>query len=213
MTQIIKAEEIRKAFTDKVNEYLSEGMQINIWSMSGTQGEKAKVDVTDGVHIYRISLFRECGWIDDDNFTHRTDTMVLTVEKFEQQISNRVNILYDSTLWNGRGETVYSKTWYALGDIYSNNAFTDDVNTILSNSKKSDERYALRRGKRHTVAINEKNILKVIHNHYGYKRLYVNDIDCVYKTLYADGVIASYIIKFKPELKKPDIQVKLPLSA
>lgn len=54
----MKYEEINKRFTEKVAEYLSLGYAFNTSTMSRTQSEIAKVDLTNGAEIVRIYLDR-----------------------------------------------------------------------------------------------------------------------------------------------------------
>ena len=55
----MKYAEINKIFTNKVNEYLANGYTINSATMSGSQGEVAKIDLTNGNEIIRI-MIDEC---------------------------------------------------------------------------------------------------------------------------------------------------------
>ena len=48
--------DINVRFSEKVSEYISKGYCINSATMSGSQGEIAKVDVTNGKEIIRIYL-------------------------------------------------------------------------------------------------------------------------------------------------------------
>lgn len=52
----MKKSEIMKIFTAKVAELMAQGMWINGDTMSGTQGEICKVDLTDGQRLVRILL-------------------------------------------------------------------------------------------------------------------------------------------------------------
>ena len=46
--EILTGEDVNKEFTNIVNGYLNKGFTISATTMSGTQGEHAKVDLTDG---------------------------------------------------------------------------------------------------------------------------------------------------------------------
>lgn len=99
----MKYAEINKKFTEKVAEYLSMGYIINTRTMSGTQGELAKVDLTDGTEIVRIVLER--------NHRDSKDVVILTVGKAKDNVlpNNPDNM---GTIWNGRLETIEQYTWY-----------------------------------------------------------------------------------------------------
>ena len=50
--------DINKMFTAEVSKYLARGYHFNTASMIGSQGETAKVDLTNGTEIIRILLRR-----------------------------------------------------------------------------------------------------------------------------------------------------------
>lgn len=49
-------DDISRIYTAKIAEFLSAGYQINPWTMSGSQGEIAKVDLTNGSEIIRVLI-------------------------------------------------------------------------------------------------------------------------------------------------------------
>lgn len=49
-------DDISRIYTSKIAELLSSGYQINPWTMSGSQGEIAKVDLTNGSEIIRVLI-------------------------------------------------------------------------------------------------------------------------------------------------------------
>ena len=48
--------DINQKFTAKVAEYIAKGYTINAATMSGSQGEVAHVDLTDGKQVVRVLL-------------------------------------------------------------------------------------------------------------------------------------------------------------
>ena len=52
----MKYADINKRFTEIVAEYISKGYTINTASMRGSQGEIAKVDLTNGTEIIRVMV-------------------------------------------------------------------------------------------------------------------------------------------------------------
>lgn len=52
----MKFAEINRKFTEKVAGYIGAGWTVNTGTMSGTQGEVAKVDLTDGNRIVRVKM-------------------------------------------------------------------------------------------------------------------------------------------------------------
>ena len=122
MENVILANEIRTAFTNKVNEYLAKGMEINVATMSGTSGEISRIDVTDGKYIYRIKLDRDYMRVAEGDYGFRTNTVNLTVEKFENKRAPVLDTL--AILWDGEGELVEEKIWYSIDD---RKAFVDTI--------------------------------------------------------------------------------------
>ena len=49
-------DDISRIYTSKIAELLSSGYQINPWTMSGSQGEIARVDLTNGSEIIRVLI-------------------------------------------------------------------------------------------------------------------------------------------------------------
>lgn len=122
MENVILANEIRTAFTNKVNEYLARGMEINVGTMSGTSGEISRIDVTDGKYIYRIKLDRDYMKVAEGDDYFRTNTVNLTVEKFENKRAPVLDTF--AILWGGEGELVEEKIWYSIDD---RKAFVDTI--------------------------------------------------------------------------------------
>lgn len=51
---IYSKNDISKFYTNSLNTYLTEGYTVNITSMSGSQGEDAKIDLVKGDYVVRI---------------------------------------------------------------------------------------------------------------------------------------------------------------
>lgn len=145
MKNITTAQDIRMAFTNKVNEYLAEGLQLTIGTMQGSQSnEICKVDLTDGKVVYRVRVNTSMEYIEDDFFGGGVDTVELIVEKFNDE---RANDVFDSwhTLWNDQGEIIETAKWYSLNDRGSKKAFVESREDILEVIKIRSERRTLRR--------------------------------------------------------------------
>lgn len=52
----MKYADINKVFTEKVTEYMVKGYVLNSSTMKGSQGERAKVDLTNGSEIIRVCV-------------------------------------------------------------------------------------------------------------------------------------------------------------
>ena len=51
---IIKMEDIDRIYTEILTDYFTKGYRLYTKNMSGHQGERAKIDITNGKHILRI---------------------------------------------------------------------------------------------------------------------------------------------------------------
>ena len=54
--------DIRNLYTQKVAELLAQGYQINPETMSGSQGEIAHIDLTNGSEILRVLIESRCSY-------------------------------------------------------------------------------------------------------------------------------------------------------
>lgn len=98
----MKYSDINKMFTTEVNKYLEQGYRFNTASMNGSQGELAKVDLTNGTEIIRIVA---------RTFSKEWDKQ--GVELFVGRVAEKEGIRPDvaycvNTIWNGRLEQVSS---------------------------------------------------------------------------------------------------------
>lgn len=205
MTKVIFSKDIRKAFTDKVNEYLAKGMEISVRTMSGSQGEIGKIDLTDGKNIYRIRLEREHRFIDRDFFYGGIDTIELIVEKYEDDGRDALDTW--GTLWSGKGELIEEKTWYSIED---RKAFTDSFDEIL-------RLLEIRTSRRKNREIETKEItdskrisilLKIVKKRRGYSSVTKKQIAKITKS---DAKIlksdAGYMVFFTNESRKMTVRI------
>lgn len=109
--------DINQKFTAKVAEYIAKGYTINTATMSGSQGEVAHVDLTDGKQVVRVLL---------DSFTEYDSFNSLSgLEIVVGAPADKV-VPYDTarhnTIWNNRLEVIESERFYEIGS--SNTAVT-----------------------------------------------------------------------------------------
>lgn len=102
--------DINQKFTAKVAEYIAKGYTINTATMSGSQGEVAHVDLTDGNQVVRVLL---------DSFTEYDSFNSLSgLEIVVGAPADKV-VPYDTarhnTIWNNRLEVIESERFYEIG--------------------------------------------------------------------------------------------------
>ena len=122
----MKKHEIEAIFTAKVQEYILKGWRINTTTMSGNQGEIAKIDLTDGNDIIRILLESKSEW--SREYHNETEAVILTVgrsiEQFQQRPhSNPFDTMFP-TLWNNKLEILEQRTFYQINR--DDDFFTED---------------------------------------------------------------------------------------
>ncbi len=197
---IITAKDIRRAFTEKINNYLAQGMEISVRTMSGSQGEISKVDLTDGKYIYRVRLDRESKMFDEDFFYGYCDTIELTVEKFEDSGRNEFDMW--ETLWSGKGELIETHTWYSLDR--DKTAFVDSMEEMERIFKARVERRESRREKNKVVTDDRRIALvhKMVKKHKGYASVNKKAIE---KVVREGGY--NFRVFFTAESKKGSLRI------
>ena len=122
----MKKHDIEAIFTAKVQDYIVKGYTISTTTMSGHQGEIAKVDVTNGSEIIRILLTSEHEWNHED--CREIESVVLTVGRAEDTFkpchhSNPFDTMRP-TIWNNKLEILEQRTFYQISR--DDDFFTED---------------------------------------------------------------------------------------
>lgn len=110
----MKFAEINKKFTAKVAEYIMQGWTINAGTMNGSQGEIAKIDLTDGKDVIRVMLDTEYTHDHIGNRFYCFDKVQLIVGRPERPIRVNESRDYD-TIWNNRLDVIYCEEFYKIG--------------------------------------------------------------------------------------------------
>ena len=98
----MKRTDIDKRFTQEVVSYIAMGYTIHTNSMSGSQGETAKVDLVKGNDRIRIYL-EDCG--SDYDLGYNVTTMVVG------RVPERE---WERTIWNDHLEVILTEKWYEI---------------------------------------------------------------------------------------------------
>lgn len=126
----MKFSEIEKIFSSRVAFYLNAGYRINAGTMRGTQGEVAKIDLTNDCEVIRVWLKKT--WAVEDISIHRF------FPEFVKIVIGRANIDsvrfddilgYDRDLWDDDFEEVETMLWYQVGKNWYLNE--EEVRSIL----------------------------------------------------------------------------------
>ena len=183
----MKSIEIEAIFTGKVQEYIEQGYILSTTTMSGHQGEIAKVDVKKGKETVRIMLTGESTW-DDQGSIQKTK---LIVGRTQKQI--RKNSPFDTmatTIWNDRLDIIEELVWYSVDSRAD--CFYEDKTEILSQHKKQLERWRVREayremshGKTITCEKAKEIVLPFVRRQRGERRAKAEDIESI-KRWFAD---------------------------
>lgn len=114
----MKYAEINKRYTEVVAEYIGKGYIINSSTMSGSQGEISKVDMTDGKKVIRVLMedFREY------NDCHDLEGIRIIVGLAGDDTTPNSGRQLD-TIWNNRLEVVSCEKFYEIGAHGRRNKF------------------------------------------------------------------------------------------
>ena len=118
----MKFAEINARFTATVAEWMAKGYTINTATMSGSQGELGKVDLTDGEEIIRVLLDEfasPCVRI-EHRYYHLEGTKLIVGRVTDDVQPNIPNTF--STVWNNRLDVISCEEFYEIGREKRNGA-------------------------------------------------------------------------------------------
>ena len=135
----MKSTDINAIFSAKIAEFLANGYQINTNTMSGSQGEVAKVDFRKGDELIRVVLDRKT--IFHEHFS--CDGIVLTVGRCTDQFALDAQGFRDATIWNSHLEVIEERTFCKMGMRWSDGDWYLEGKEAEEALKKTRERAKL----------------------------------------------------------------------
>ncbi len=117
--------DINKIFTETVNNYLNNGFTIFCNTMRGSQGEIAKIDLTNGTELYRILLGETHSW--EDSFANNGYS--LKVGKYPEPLDKINNLWlesFDGIIWNNKLEIVSERKFVLLNYNRRNGYYVEE---------------------------------------------------------------------------------------
>lgn len=195
---IIFRSDIDKEFTNIVNNYLSAGYKIYTNTMGGSQGEIAKIDLTNGKEIVRVLLesrYEGCSHL---------DSMKIRLLHFELD-DIRPDVCCE-TLWNYDDKEFSRIVYYRISNR-GWQVFTKSEQLINEIAHKRDKRYENKR-KSYTCSITPEKMITVVNRQKGFKTLKAKDIvsiqkgaaDVKYTVTFANGKWLNFLydgVRFK----------------
>ena len=196
----MKFAEINKMFTEIVNEYISKGYYINTGSMGGSQGEVAKVHLTDGKELICVYIDYTC----NKKVIYAENTHFLKAIEIVVGRSNAVDVIDErtpfATVWFHELEIIKTKIFYSVGS--RNEIYTTDVSEAIVCEEKRYNR-GMRRSRRSNILFNSAEAREIakryIKRKAGYKRVSVDEIHIV-KNINEKTNRANYAIIYKGEV-------------
>lgn len=175
--------DINRKFTAAVSSYMAQGYYINAGTMSGSQGEIANIDLTNGAEIIRVLL------TSFNNF-HGTEGVELIVGRVKDDIKPNQEDRW-STVWNERLEVISNEKFYRLNRRAQDGFYGTEEEANAAEEKRFG-RYKNRRCNDSTVDVTEKAapvVKKYIHEKFGVRRVKMDDIKVI---KYRDHYTVSY---------------------
>lgn len=178
--------DIEKIYTDTIIKYVNKGYRINSSTMSGSQGEIAKVDLTNDKEIIRIMLNR------GTNFGERywVDYIKLTVGRNTDKLRGS----YMDIIWNEHLEIISEISFYKIGH---NGDYYGTKEEAIEAMKKSYDRIKNRAVIQHTEIIlpdtAKEIVLPFLRKQYKCKSIKIDEINKVSK-IFSDGKPQYYIV-------------------
>lgn len=134
----MKYADINKRYTEIVADYMTRGYTINTRTMSGSQGEYAHIDLTDGTEVIRILV---------DSFHEWTDISLDGLEIIVGRADSEVEPNSESdchTLWNNRLTIIIKERFYEIGADRRHGKFYGTLEEATAAERLKIQRYRAR---------------------------------------------------------------------
>lgn len=162
----MKYADINKRYTEIVNEYIAKDYTINTATMSGSQGEIAKIDFTDGTEIIRIRV------ASFSDYYKNIEGIEIIVGKSTDPVKAHDNDKMRNTVWDKNLEVLRRERFYQIGSWGTDYYGTEQE--AKAASEKRLERY-LNRGRKaekYTPSIKAMQIAKrIVREKMGYQSI------------------------------------------
>ena len=111
----MKFEQINRKFTETVAEWMAKGYIVNTATMSGSQGEIGKIDLTDGKEIIRVVLDNiSKPWVAIGKREYSFDGVELAVGRITDKVQPNSHDTW-GTAWTSNMEVLSSEIFYEIG--------------------------------------------------------------------------------------------------
>jgi len=183
----MKYADINKKYTAVVAEYLAAGYTINTRTMSGSQGDYAHIDLTDGTEVIRILIDTFHEWTDIS-----LDGLEIIVGRADSEVEPNSENDYH-TLWNNSLDIISKERFYEIGADRCHGKFYGTCEEATAAQQKKIQRYMARHQENGAQDITHKAMeiaKRIIRREFKVKRICEADV-----TVTKSG--KSYIVKYK----------------
>lgn len=174
--------EIEAIFTQKVADLIQKGYTFNCNTMSGHQGEIAKVDLRKGNEIIRVLMFEEHSF-------RNGDTLQVVVGRNTKNVGKHRH----DTIWNGDLEIIEETKFYKISD----NFYVETEEEYKAIEEKQFDRWRSHNKKVWTRLNDDAKaiVLPFAKRQRGYKTCKVKDIERVEKNCSEHGTCYAVTVK------------------
>lgn len=179
--------DIEKIYTDTIMEYVNNGYRINSSTMNGSQGEIAKVDLTNDKEVIRIYLSSST---DYSERRYWTECITLTVGRNTDKLTGQRHF---DIIWNDNLEIISEKNFYKIG--MNSNCYGTKEEAVEAIKKAYDRIKNKSIAKNNVILLPEKAkeiVLPFVRKQYKCKSIKINEIEKVEKII-SDGKSSYYI--------------------
>lgn len=175
----MKFRQIEAIYTEKVAEYIAKGYTINASTMSGHQGEIAKIDLRKGDEIIRVML-------DTERCSFHSAVVIIVGRNTDERIAKSTELRSYDTIWNNRLEIIEKRIFWQMEKNYR------EVDFFLEGEEgeKALEKGENRKHTQHATSEHpdkvfenvERKIVKAVKRHLNRSSFKVQNIKKVWKT-------------------------------
>ena len=203
--------DIENIYTDTVREYLDNGYRIYYPTMGGSQGEIAKIDLTNDKEVIRIFLGSKT-----ENYREHPVHKYMDLDYFTIIVGRNTDKLWGDSfsdiIWNEHLELISEIRFYKIGR--KNNSFFGTKQEAIDAMLKYYERLKFRsfNWAEERIEINsdeaKRIVLPFVKRQYKCKSATVKDIEKIEKIIFKNDKV-YYVVQVKGKRYKMNNKIKL----
>ena len=183
----MKYADINRKYTATIADYLAKGYTINTRTMSGSQGDYAHIDLTDGTEVIRIMVDTFHEWADIS-----LDGLEIIVGRADSEVAPHSENDYH-TLWNNKLDIISKERFYEIGADRCHGKFYGTLEEAIAAQQLKVRRYIAKHQDSKTEDITPRAMeiaKRIIRREFKVKRICEADVTV---TKYGK----SYTVKYK----------------